>query len=120
MKPADVIGTGVWLASAVQVAGYTWAALAGEYSQFPSVGGGGANVNPSLGAQGDQNPGGVGNFSFIPEHKGNRIPIIGSGFGSYAWARRTLHNFFYVVAPPDTGGSVKRPGNAKRVGHPGR
>ena len=37
MKAAEVIGGGLWAASAVAVAGYTWQALTGTYEQFPSV-----------------------------------------------------------------------------------
>jgi hypothetical protein len=37
MKTSEIIYGGLWVASAVQVAGYTWQAMSGQYEQFPSV-----------------------------------------------------------------------------------
>lgn len=41
MKPTlwNIIGAGLWAASAVKVTGYTWQAMRGEYEQFPTMGG---------------------------------------------------------------------------------
>ena len=49
-KAQNVLGTGLWIASAIQVAGFTWKAYTGEYQQFPSTDGsggtgGGSNLN---------------------------------------------------------------------------
>jgi len=33
----EIIGAGVWTASAISVVGYTWSALTGEYEKFPGI-----------------------------------------------------------------------------------
>lgn len=56
-KTQNVLGTGLWIASAIRVAGFTWKAYTGQYQQFPSTDGSGgtgggnlSNPNTTIGA----------------------------------------------------------------------
>lgn len=35
-----MVGAGLWAASAIAVAGYTWRSMTGQYETFPTLGGG--------------------------------------------------------------------------------
>lgn len=48
MKASEIIYGGVWAASAVAVAGYTWNAYTGEYGKFPTMGGSGESIPSPL------------------------------------------------------------------------
>lgn len=47
MKVGEILGGGIWVASTIKIAGYTWEAYTSTYNPFPGVSGGGGAVPPS-------------------------------------------------------------------------
>lgn len=103
----EVAGTALWIASAVQVVGYTWSAMSGEYSKFPGMGGAQTAPPPASVQQSDTNLG-VPN---LPRNKKFPLavagvaaspPQVGKLTGLQGWvnnAGKTIGNFVKSLLP---------------------